>query len=1056
MTIFSLLALPTTVIPLAPLTSMDNPSLTARSARRHTRSALTFLVFCSTLPGYVDGTVQKLDIGATSIVTTNSGSLGGTQTVTFPSPGSGRIKAWFSEAGYPERVGSENACANPCGVSLNTERGRVSYWYEITDSSGNPLSPRKLSSELHLTFTQAPCATAPFTVPIGVHGTGPDYTTCLAFSIAGGADVSNTRIAIRAFNLRQGTAAVFVNSQSEKIIRTYDVIGAVCTKTVSCTVTTDRWHGIGVGQKVQLNGFAVPSGESTDTLPINDLNGNYTVSSITLTTITVPTSWTISGALCADPCTLQTFGKYMGKTVGAIQYGDERKYFGGMDSTHTESYWVMVPLGASELTAGATNTLSLRFKGPGDTSIHDLVHGWYAREIAILQGNDCEITQMIVTSGNAVGTCNGHGWSNGDTILIRDAPGPYWRFNGLRVLTAVTTNTFTFPWGPASGAGSAPYTTANGTYVVPTTANTTVAQQPHMYATRSLIPKTDFTVRANPNGSESFPSLGGNASNGQTIYQTTVLKEPNGYFANHASIGVCADCHSKTAQDLKYFSYDPYVILVAAIKRGLSESDSKDVVAYVAANSASYTGEPWTPVMQPCPGVDSQVIAKWSGWCGDEWQLTYDNDSKEYFIPSGSYANWAPNQTFNLREMPIFLAMPPWLHWLPRTNPKDFFNLWGFNFTGAGTVPAPSCGGNATNDGSLWANYQNILSTQTTNDYTTFLANNHYRSLYDAFCNWTTTPGKVPFPAFPEASYQWPVQNAKFGYDLTLWVVKTTWELHNRFQTQNFYNQSITSQYGSTDPRAAAQWTRGWYNLYPFRAGPHVSIGGQDWFGNTYVKNNRNWNKDTAMWYHLQAITGPGNRMFTGNDGIDMPYQFGFNNELSKLRPAFYMGSAPIAFGLQNTWGWPTLTNMGVNTLHMRLVMAPRWNDLLTPSADVAAVMNQAAQQLIAAIGTFSVGAWQTAITSDPNKFGSCALSATPAPQGAWSGSSSCLADGIAMAAPMWRYYGLSTPDLATIRTWFNAVFTASGHDLQTDINATCDPTYLPGGQQPARLHCNN
>jgi hypothetical protein len=80
---------------------------------------------------YVDRTVLVGDVSATTITVTNGGPLGGTQTVNLPVGAGQKFKAWFSEAGLPER-GSESACPNPCAITLITERGKYSYWFEIT------------------------------------------------------------------------------------------------------------------------------------------------------------------------------------------------------------------------------------------------------------------------------------------------------------------------------------------------------------------------------------------------------------------------------------------------------------------------------------------------------------------------------------------------------------------------------------------------------------------------------------------------------------------------------------------------------------------------------------------------------------------------------------------------------------------------------------------------------------------------------------------------------------------------------------------------------------
>src|SRR5260370_29735673 len=117
--------------------------------------AITFL-YSPPSAAYTDGTVLVLSTGATSLTVSNSGPLGGNQAVTLPVDANHRGKIWFSIPGAYSQRGGESACATPCVVSLNTEYGRVGYLYEITDSSGNPLTPVLPRSSHFLNFPQPP------------------------------------------------------------------------------------------------------------------------------------------------------------------------------------------------------------------------------------------------------------------------------------------------------------------------------------------------------------------------------------------------------------------------------------------------------------------------------------------------------------------------------------------------------------------------------------------------------------------------------------------------------------------------------------------------------------------------------------------------------------------------------------------------------------------------------------------------------------------------------------------------------------------------------------
>src|SRR5260370_26106371 len=249
--------------------------------------AIILLLFltATVMFAYIDGTVLARDRGATALTINNSGPLGGSSVLYFPNTGSQRIKVWMSPARYANR-GSELACPNPCTQSLPTEYGKGLYMYEVTDSNGFSFTPPKLSAALDIPFAQAPCSSAPFVVPVPVHGF-KDYTTCFSFSVAAGTDVSALRIWLNTFNLRQNIGSVFVNSQPEKILSTTPIVGLTSTGSV-CTGTTATPHGLLPNDLVQLNGFTNVAG---GLVGVALMNNSFTViDALTKTTFTVACS----------------------------------------------------------------------------------------------------------------------------------------------------------------------------------------------------------------------------------------------------------------------------------------------------------------------------------------------------------------------------------------------------------------------------------------------------------------------------------------------------------------------------------------------------------------------------------------------------------------------------------------------------------------------------------------------------------------------------------------------------------------------------------------------
>jgi len=948
------------------------------------------------------GAVLVGDVGAKTIIVTDSGSVGGTQTVTLPIGASQKFKIWFSIAGFPER-GSESACPAPCGVSINTEYGRVSYWYEITDSSGNPLSPPKLSAQEYLAFTDIPTLTAPFTVPATIHGF-KDYKKNYQFN-PGAVSVSNLRVWLRLFNPRDNDVAIVMNGTEHKL-GTTDVTALSSNGSGTCTITTLFPHGFTGTPVVQLWGFP-----GTD-IGYNGLSG----SSVTVISIPTTTSFTFS-------CTLGSGDWYRsldapaGADLGAqvsstTFYADQKAWFNGLKGVNGQSFEVMVPLGAGEVTASANNTLGLKFLGVGDVSLNGLAHGYYT-DFEVVQP-DIEITQIVVSSSGTlatVTTSGAHGYANSDTILIRDAPGPRC-LNGRRSITVTGSTTFTFAVGADINPGQIVCTMANATYTAPTSANVLANPQPHMYAARCLIPKSSYAAY----DPSSFPSFGGNASTGSTLWHTATLKEPNGYFPAHASQAHCNSCHTTDGNDLKYFAYHPYVIKVAAIHRGLTETQANDIVAYIASLSTAYSGKPWDPPYQSAPGMDSVTQANWSAGGGLDWCLTYDADTKTYLVPSGSYAQWVPNGTVNVRNIPTFRCLPPWSVWLPETAPEDY---WHYVLNADWTTTTS------------YTRYAAIVASLP-NNFSTYQAATYFNNFLNSF-------NDLPFSTgHPDAvASKWPTQSAYQQYGTEKWLNLRIWEFMNQGALQDLYDQSTNDQWGTPNARAGAQHVRGILFTFSFQLGPHKRImaNTQQTFYNKYSVAPTNHFLASCQWYKVALVQGDGNRDLIASGDIDGNYNFALEQNCMEARPSFWEKALLFAVQPQATWGLPSLNNAGGVNMQLQS-MSPTflltWNfgAGYTSSTDIAAMVEAEAQQLLTMTAAFTTGQWQTFWAN-----GNC-ISKTPDARSGYN-TPTCLPDSYAYGLAVMNTLGVDATTLAGLAAFATALST-SGHNFTSDAAATC------------------
>jgi len=307
------------------------------------------------------------------------------------------------------------------------------------------------------------------------------------------------------------------------------------------------------------------------------------------------------------------------------------------------------------------------------------------------------------------------------------------------------------------------------------------------------------------------------------------------------------------------------------------------------------------------------------------------------------------------------------------------------------------------------------------------------------------------------AGYAWPSQYGPGYYDVQLWTISRKWEIMNRFWLQNMLDQTYLSIVGTPNARAGPQYTRGWYTQAVFPIGPHKAIGGSTLFENRTSRNQTNWNRKTARWYHLAAVIDSGDRMAQGNQELDWPYKYAFDDSQGQVRPSMYMHIMTNAFEVQNTWGWNAMRNNGASaaimTLHafrLNLPLGFRYVDLFTPETEKAELLTQIGTQLGAAINgsIFTTANWQDFVLN-VNGANSCPLSHV-ASRSANPFGSICYEDSIALGLAYMNYYSVSATITNPIITWANAVWAASGHDFTTDRSATCSYS----GPVPQVLSC--
>src|SRR6185312_3112271 len=286
---------------------------------------------------------------------------------------------------------------------------------------------------------------------------------------------------------------------------------------------------------------------------------------------------------------------------------------------------------------------------------------------------------------------------------------------------------------------------------------------------------------------------GGNAANGQTLWNTAILTAAP---INPAHLGAtCGACHTHDGRDLKYFNYSNKAIEVRAQFHGLSAQNGLDLAAYIRTLplNASVGGRPWNPVYQPGPGMDAKPVYEWAAGAGIDNVLDNDVGTYNDMFPNGINAAAAdPSGDINVRQTRISLQFMDWNHWLPHTHPSD---AWG-----------------AASFAPFLTRYNQMRADLTAGNLNTFMND------YDNFL--TALDGDTSFVTtkeLPQYNPPWSPAYAQKVYDIELWNMVKHWEFFNEFnlQTQADNQQVLGISTSLLEPR-------GWFTGEVFNASPNI------------------------------------------------------------------------------------------------------------------------------------------------------------------------------------------------------------------------------------------
>jgi hypothetical protein len=327
----------------------------------------------------------------------------------------------------------------------------------------------------------------------------------------------------------------------------------------------------------------------------------------------------------------------------------------------------------------------------------------------------------------------------------------------------------------------------------------------------------------------------------------------------------CADCHTATGRDLKYFNYSNFSIVARSKYHGLSEQQGKQIASYIRSlnTPAPKQARPWNPPYQPGPGIDSKPIEQWAAGAGLEAVLENDIDTLNDIFPGfngganvsaikKSAIAMGGTWTFNERESRLATQFPDWKHWLPTIHPKDAYPnqypaakaVWDKVLGRLEQYGKPYIVGKVDGGKNLWDELDAVSKA----------------------LDYGAEDGPTPY----STGKTWTRQQQEMHHSAGLWRAVKLWDMIQTYNIESL-SQELYTNLGADRPDP-----RGWpqnNDRFVFGVSPRL----------TPVCNNTkdsylgtNLCRYTSLaWYDLALVLNPGNRFHVEHNAIDWNYFYG-------------------------------------------------------------------------------------------------------------------------------------------------------------------------------------
>ncbi len=385
----------------------------------------------------------------------------------------------------------------------------------------------------------------------------------------------------------------------------------------------------------------------------------------------------------------------------------------------------------------------------------------------------------------------------------------------------------------------------------------------------------------------------------------------------------CADCHTSTGMDLKYFNVSNKTIVEQAKKSGLTQIEGEQIASYIRSLNfeAPSQARPYNPPYQPGPGLDDRPPFEWAAGAGLDMVLDSDEEMLPYIFPEGTSDEalrkvFDLKGTLNIREMPIAFQLPSWIDWIPETHPKDMMSDQSYDEVVEGI--------------GLWNRqagtygYNNVKEDLTVNGVDFYNQNrgqlmSKLEELGSGpqdflFKDWTDSDGVFWWTITASPGLDKNTTNLRdedYKLNLAKFNAVKHWEIMHEFDIQGIQPKD--------EPYAERmQWP--FNNWTVFAIAPHI-VGDQR--GNsTMVGQNQEVGYYFSMaWYQLQMILNSGMRNPSGVTPVDWSYNFAHIT-----LPGHYTGYLQPLLLFQNLIKAYQQRDNDVSTNEYPLVNKTAWN----------------------------------------------------------------------------------------------------------------------------------